>query len=78
MDAIGVRMTPGADLDAVREIASAAGATAYAGKDRGTVEQSENQDTLLLVPTDGGASIRAFSGSMIRYGPACSWQPVRR
>ncbi|MCG5454728.1 FtsX-like permease family protein [Micromonospora sp. PSH03] len=50
VDAIGVRMVPGADLGAVREIASAAGATTYAGKDRGNVEQSEDQaaQTLLI------------------------------
>ncbi|MEU7752321.1 FtsX-like permease family protein [Micromonospora sp. NPDC049171] len=50
VDAIGVRMVPGADLGPVREIASAAGATTYAGKDRGNVEQSEDQaaQTLLI------------------------------
>lgn len=50
VDAIGVRMVPGADLGAVREIASAAGATTYVGKDRGNVEQSEDQaaQTLLI------------------------------
>ncbi|MEU8211463.1 ABC transporter permease [Micromonospora sp. NPDC049044] len=55
VDAIGVRMTPGADLDAVREIASAAGATAYVGKDRGTVEQSENQAARTLLVEAGSA-----------------------
>ncbi len=38
-DAIGVRAAPGAGR-AVRQIASAAGATTYAGKDRGQAEQS--------------------------------------
>ncbi|MGC5311558.1 ABC transporter permease [Micromonospora zamorensis] len=50
VDAIGVRMVPGADVGAVREIASATGATTYAGKDRGNAEQSEDQaaQTLLI------------------------------
>ncbi|MEU8327807.1 FtsX-like permease family protein [Micromonospora sp. NPDC048839] len=49
VEAIGVRMVPGADLGAVRELASAAGATTYAGKDRGNVEQSENQTARTLL-----------------------------
>ncbi|MEU1749829.1 ABC transporter permease [Micromonospora arida] len=55
VDAIGVRMVPGADLGAVREIASEAGATTYAGKDRGNVEQSENQAAQTLLVTAGSA-----------------------
>ena len=55
VDAIGVRMVPGADLGAVREIASAAGATTYAGKDRGNVEQSENQAAQTLLIEAGSA-----------------------
>ncbi|MEW2146885.1 FtsX-like permease family protein [Micromonospora vinacea] len=55
VDAIGVRMVPGADLDAVREIASAAGATTYAGNDRGNVEQSENQAAQTLLVQAGSA-----------------------
>ncbi|MBQ1013431.1 FtsX-like permease family protein, partial [Micromonospora sp. M51] len=55
VDAIGVRMVPGADVGAVREIASAAGATTYAGNDRGNVEQSENQAAQTLLVTAGSA-----------------------
>ena len=55
VDAIGVRMAPGADLGAVREIASAAGATTYAGKDRGKAEQSENQAAQSLLVEAGSA-----------------------
>ncbi|MET8360983.1 FtsX-like permease family protein [Micromonospora sp. NPDC005171] len=55
VDAIGVRMVPGADLGAVREIASAAGATTYVGKDRGKVEQSENQAAQTLLIEAGSA-----------------------
>ncbi|MFE9918137.1 ABC transporter permease [Micromonospora sp. NPDC005553] len=55
VDAIGVRMAPGADLGALREIASEAGATTYAGKDRGNVEQSENQAAQTLLVTAGSA-----------------------
>ncbi|GAA1747758.1 ABC transporter permease [Luedemannella helvata] len=55
VDAIGVRMAPGANLGAVREIASAFGATTYAGKDRGKVEQSENQAAQTLLVTAGSA-----------------------
>ncbi|MGK5441653.1 ABC transporter permease [Micromonospora sp. URMC 105] len=55
VDAIGVRMVPGADLGAVREIASAAGATTYVGKDRGNVEQSENQAARTLLVEAGSA-----------------------
>ncbi|MBM0204006.1 FtsX-like permease family protein [Micromonospora sp. STR1s_5] len=55
VDAIGVRMVPGADVGAVREIASAAGATTYAGKDRGNVEQSENQAARTLLVEAGSA-----------------------
>ncbi|RQX15340.1 ABC transporter permease [Micromonospora ureilytica] len=55
VDAIGVRMMPGADLGAVREIASAAGATTYVGKDRGNVEQSENQAARTLLVEVGSA-----------------------
>ncbi|MFG1913233.1 FtsX-like permease family protein [Micromonospora sp. NPDC048898] len=55
VDAIGVRMVPGADLGAVREIASAAGATTYVGKDRGNVEQSENQAARTLLVEVGSA-----------------------
>ncbi|MEU7844686.1 ABC transporter permease [Micromonospora sp. NPDC049114] len=42
LDAIGVRLAPGADRDAVRQLASAAGATTYVGPERGAVEQSAN------------------------------------
>ncbi|MFE2617946.1 ABC transporter permease, partial [Micromonospora chalcea] len=55
VDAIGVRMEPGADLGAVREIATAAGATTYAGKDRGKAEQSENQAARSLLVEAGSA-----------------------
>ncbi|MFE0529534.1 FtsX-like permease family protein [Micromonospora parva] len=55
VDAIGVRMVPGADIGAVREIASAAGATTYAGNDRGNVEQSDNQAAQTLLVTAGSA-----------------------
>ncbi|MEU5670711.1 FtsX-like permease family protein [Micromonospora sp. NPDC047753] len=55
VDAIGVRMAPGADLGAVREIASAAGATTYVGRDRGNVEQSENQAARTLLVEAGSA-----------------------
>ncbi|MFF0153688.1 FtsX-like permease family protein [Micromonospora sp. NPDC005203] len=55
VDAIGVRMVPGADLGAVREIASAAGATTYVGKDRGNVEQSESQAARTLLVEVGSA-----------------------
>ncbi|MDG4809420.1 ABC transporter permease [Micromonospora sp. WMMD1120] len=53
--AIGVRMTPDADIGAVRAIASAAGATTYAGQDRGDVEQSENQAARTLLVEAGSA-----------------------
>ncbi|MGC4870062.1 ABC transporter permease [Micromonospora sp. DT53] len=55
VDAIGVRMAPGADPGAVREIASAAGATTYTGKDLGNVEQSENQAAQTLLIEAGSA-----------------------
>ncbi|MEU8158727.1 ABC transporter permease [Micromonospora parva] len=55
VDAISVRMVPGADVGAVREVASAAGATTYAGNDRGNVEQSENQAAQTLLVTAGSA-----------------------
>lgn len=55
VDAIGVRMVPGADLGPVREIASAAGATTYGGKDRGNVEQSEDQAAQTLLIEAGSA-----------------------
>ncbi|MFG3642584.1 ABC transporter permease [Micromonospora sp. NPDC047762] len=55
VDAIGVRMAPGADLGAVREIASAAGATTYVGRDRGNVEQSEDQAARTLLVEAGSA-----------------------
>ncbi|MGC4811158.1 FtsX-like permease family protein [Micromonospora sp. DT228] len=55
VDAIGVRMAPGADLGAVREIAAAAGATTYVGKDRGNVEQSEHQAAQTLLVEAGSA-----------------------
>ncbi|MEU5909054.1 FtsX-like permease family protein [Micromonospora sp. NPDC047527] len=61
VDAIGVRMVPGADLGAVREIASAAGATTYAGKDRGNAEQSENQAARTLLVEAG----LAFGGYVV-------------
>ncbi|MFI7661205.1 FtsX-like permease family protein [Micromonospora parva] len=55
VDAIGVRMVPGADVGAVREIASAAGATTYAGNDRGSVEQSDNLAARTLLVEAGSA-----------------------
>ncbi|WBC09437.1 FtsX-like permease family protein [Micromonospora sp. WMMA1947] len=55
VDAIGVRMAPGADVGAVREIASAAGATAYAGKDRGNAEQSDHLAAQSLLVGAGAA-----------------------
>ncbi|MET9301962.1 FtsX-like permease family protein [Micromonospora aurantiaca] len=55
VDAIGVRMAPGADLGAVREIATAAGATTYAGKDRGNAEQSANLAARSLLVGAGSA-----------------------
>ncbi|MEU8314722.1 FtsX-like permease family protein [Micromonospora sp. NPDC048887] len=55
VDAIGVRMAPGADLGAVREVASAAGATTYAGKDRGKAEQSEYLAAQSLLVSAGAA-----------------------
>ncbi|MEU1358651.1 FtsX-like permease family protein [Micromonospora zamorensis] len=55
VDAIGVRMVPGADVGAVREIASAAGATTYGGKNRGILEQSENQAAQTLLVSAGSA-----------------------
>ncbi|MEU5902951.1 FtsX-like permease family protein [Micromonospora sp. NPDC047467] len=61
VDAIGVRMVPGADVGEVREIASAAGATTYAGKDRGNAEQSENQAARTLLVEAG----LAFGGYVV-------------
>ncbi|GGO25274.1 ABC transporter permease [Micromonospora parathelypteridis] len=59
VDAIGVRVVPGADRgavgDAVRGIASAAGATTYAGTDRAKVEQSENLSAQTLLVEAGSA-----------------------
>ncbi|MCZ7424818.1 ABC transporter permease [Micromonospora sp. WMMA1949] len=55
VDAIGVRMAPGVDVGAVREIASAAGATAYAGKDRGNAEQSDHLAAQSLLVGAGAA-----------------------
>ncbi|MEV0216604.1 ABC transporter permease [Micromonospora sp. NPDC050695] len=65
VDAIGVRVAPGADRgavgDAVRRIASAAGASTYAGADRGEAEQSANLAARSLLIEAGAA----FGGYVI-------------
>ncbi|MEU8166731.1 ABC transporter permease [Micromonospora sp. NPDC049004] len=55
LDAIGVRLAPGADRDAVRQLASAAGATTYVGPERGAVEQSANLAARELLIEAGSA-----------------------
>ncbi|MCF0097236.1 FtsX-like permease family protein [Micromonospora sp. MH99] len=55
LDAIGVRLAPGADRDAVRQLVSAAGATTYVGPERGAVEQSANLAARELLIEAGSA-----------------------
>jgi len=44
----------------------------------GDIGESMEDNTLLVVPTDGRPSITAFTGGLSLYGAACSWQAVSR
>jgi dipeptidyl aminopeptidase/acylaminoacyl peptidase len=65
---------PGLDLTGPGCVAPDGSAVAVPVADGGTPEEPKN--ALLLVPTDGGPTIRTTTGWLDPSGPACSWQAV--